>query len=32
MSSISAGSPVLHAELVRAIDAGVGRLQALAAG
>ena len=30
MSSISAANPVLHAELVRAVDAGVARLQALA--
>ena len=30
MSSISAANPALHAELVRAVDAGVARLQALA--
>jgi myo-inositol-1(or 4)-monophosphatase len=29
MSSISASNPVLHAELVRAVDAGVGRAKAL---
>jgi fructose-1,6-bisphosphatase/inositol monophosphatase family enzyme len=30
MSSISAANPGLHAELVRSVDAGVARLQALA--
>jgi 3'-phosphoadenosine 5'-phosphosulfate (PAPS) 3'-phosphatase len=28
MSSISAATPELHAKLVRAVDAGIGRLQA----
>jgi fructose-1,6-bisphosphatase/inositol monophosphatase family enzyme len=32
MSSISAGSAALHAQLVRAIDAGVRRLRAIAGG
>jgi myo-inositol-1(or 4)-monophosphatase len=32
MSSISAGNAALHAHLVRAIDAGVGRLRARAGG
>jgi myo-inositol-1(or 4)-monophosphatase len=32
MSSISASNPVLHAELVRAVDAGVERVKALRGG